>query len=432
VALWTKLAPGRRPGTHQPSAAPTGSRDLPAMRADVSRSSDENELTRMPLVGRVKARRKKVLWLIKGLGLGGAEKLLALSLPHIDRSRFEYEVAYFLPWKNALVPEFERAGVKVHCLNQKRHFDPRGWLRLVRLLKETKPDLLHMHLPYAAVLGRLALLTAPVPVSLYTEHNVFERYNRLMAFAHSKTYSMNDGVIFVSQAVESSVRDRVKFNGRPKGSVIWNGIDIAQIDNWQGDPSCYRKEFGIPVDAQVIVTVANFTPKKRHEDLLRAARQVVDVYPTTRFVLVGSGPLESRLRRLTRELGLQHHVIFTGSRADAIGIVAASDIFVLPSKFEALGIALLEAMALRKPTIATHVGGIPEVIEHGKTGYLVPPLDPGRLAGAIMSLLEHPGSAAEMGVAGRARVIESFDIRKMVSMTESRYVELLSDRGVTV
>jgi len=111
------------------------------------------------------------------LGLGGAENLLALSLPYIDRSRFDYEIGYILPWKNALLPKFEEADIPVHCLNQRNLFDVRVVPRLMKLLKEREVEVLHMHLPYAGILGRLVSKITPVKAVVYTEHNLFERHH---------------------------------------------------------------------------------------------------------------------------------------------------------------------------------------------------------------------------------------------------------------
>lgn len=375
-------------------------------------------------------RRKKVLWLIKGLGLGGAEKLLELALPHIDRERFEYEVAYFLPWKNALVEPLEDAGLTVHCLNQRSHYDPRPWFRLVRLLRDAKPDLLHMHLPYAAVAGRVAMKIAPVGASIYTEHNVFERYNKVMAAAHSKTYRMNDGAIFVSHAVGKSVRAWTGINGTPKSTVIHNGVDIPLIEQSMHKCSGIRKELGISPEEYVVVTVANFTPKKRHVDLLHAAKKVIARHPRTTFVLVGGGPLKQEIRQLSVDLGIDHNVIMTGMRQDAVDIVAVSDLFVLPSQFEALGISLLEAMTLEKPTLATNVGGIPEVIQNDVDGFLVPPREPEIMAKAILRVIDDPELGRRIAVKGRQRVIDHFDIRNMVGETEAFYDQILASKGL--
>ena len=119
--------------------------------------------------------RRKVLWLIKGLGLGGAEKLLSLSLPYIDRDKYDYEVAYLLPWKNALVDDFQRENIPVHCLNQSRPYDIRTLWRLNRLLRNENVDVLHVHLPYSGILGRIASRMSPVKAVVYTEHNLWQR-----------------------------------------------------------------------------------------------------------------------------------------------------------------------------------------------------------------------------------------------------------------
>jgi len=142
----------------------------------------------------------RVLLLIKSLGLGGAERLIADSMRHMDRDRFEYEVAYFVPWKNQLVPEIEAAGIPVHCLNIGRSYDPRAILRLSGLLRSRSYSVVHSHLPMAGVAARLArFLTRKVDGVVYTEHNVLSAYNPLMHILDRITFRMDDATIAVSE-----------------------------------------------------------------------------------------------------------------------------------------------------------------------------------------------------------------------------------------
>lgn len=375
------------------------------------------------------ARKMKVLWLIKGLGLGGAEKLLALSVPYINRDRFEYSVAYFLPWKNALVPHLEQGGVPAYCLDQKNPCDPRGFLRLVQLLRELQPDVLHMHLPYPAITGRIAARLLRVPATVYTEHQVMERYNRLTAFSHRMTYRWSDATIFVSEAVRRSIEAHCRLNGRMKLRTIYNGVDWEQLSRVEREPGKVREEFKIPRGHSLIITVASFTPKKRHEDLLQAARIVLDQYPQVTFLLVGDGPLRSQMERLADTLGIWENVRFAGSRPDALHLMAAGDLFVLPSIFEAFGIALLEALALQLPIIATRVGGIPEVIKDNSNGFLVDPGNPQMLADRILLLLHHPELGAKFAENAERWWQRQFDISEMVRSVEAIYDEVLAQKG---
>ena len=374
--------------------------------------------------------RKKVMWLIKGLGIGGAEKLLQLSIPHVDSQRFDYEVAYLLPWKNALVPAFEEAGVPVFCLNHRKPYDAMIIPRLVRLLKDREVDLLHVHLPYSGILGRLASKMAPVKGVVYSEHNLWERYHWLTAAANRLTFGYNDAVIAVSAEVEQSIRRRYKINGRPSLSTILNGVDTDHLEAVSQDLAGLRQEFGIPEGHQLVVHVANFTPKKRHEDLIRAARIVVDQEPQTTFLLVGQGPLEKEVKAQALKLGLEGTVVFAGFRPGAARIIAAADVFVLPSLYEGLPIAMLEAMALGRPVVASRVGGVPEAIDDEVDGLLIDPLDPAQLAEKILTLFHNPELRRRLSANAAQKVRDQFSVKRMVKSTEAIYSSVLAEKGI--
>jgi glycosyltransferase involved in cell wall biosynthesis len=373
------------------------------------------------------------MWLIKGLGIGGAERLLELALPYLDNSSFEYEVAYLLPHKNALVPAFEQAGVPVFCLNRTRAYDARVVPQLVRLFRERRVDLLHLHLPYTGILGRVASRLAPVRAVVYTEHNLWERYHWLTSAANRLTFGYNDAVIAVSDEVKHSIQSQYKFNGKlegkPKLCTILNGVDTDQLLADSQDRHSVKPEFGIPDHHQLVVHVANFTPKKRHEDLIRAARLVIDQEPQVTFLLVGQGPLEPDIRAQVKNLNLAGNVVFAGFRTDAPRLIGAADVFVLPSQFEGLPIAMLEAMALGRPVIASRVGGVPEVISDGVDGLLIDPLSPGQLAEKILAVINCEDLREKLANNALLKVREHFGVKRMVSSTEALYRTVLTEKG---
>jgi glycosyltransferase involved in cell wall biosynthesis len=370
----------------------------------------------------------KVLWLIKGLGLGGAEKLLALSAPHVDRSRYEVEVAYLLPWKNALVPDLERAGVRVTCLNHARPFDLRVVPRIARFLRQRKIDLLHAHLPYSGIVGRVAARAAGVPYVLYTEHNVQERYHPLTRIANQLTMRMCNLTIAVSEGVrESLLRSPLVPGARVR--TILNGVDVEGLRRAAGAGPDVRTELGIPRDRRVVGVVNVFRPQKRIDLWIQAARKIADADPQAVFVLVGDGPILPEMRVLADSVGLGRRITFAGLRPDAPRLIAAFDVFMLASDFEGLPVAVLEAMALGKPVVATDAGGLPGVIADGTHGFLVERGAPAALAGKVLSLLSDPSLRRSMGDASARRVLEHFSIQRMVRETEDAYESLLSRPG---
>jgi glycosyltransferase involved in cell wall biosynthesis len=365
---------------------------------------------------------KRVLHLIKGLGRGGAEMLLVSASPYFDRERFHYEVAYLLPWKDAVVGDIRSAGLPVHCLDGGRGA---GWLRRLRsLVQEREVDLVHSHSPFAAVGARTMLGRAVKHV--HTEHNVWTSYHRATYWANLLTFPRNEHVFAVSEHVRVSIRypSPLRFLRMPPRETLYHGLDPVAFARW-GSPDGVREELGLAADAPVMGIVANFRPQKGHHDLFRATAEVRKVLPDVRLVVVGQGPLEQQLRDHVNALGLEDTVLFTGQRDDVPRLVSAFDLFVLPSLFEGLAIALVEALALGKPAVVTQVGGLVEVVQHGKHGLVVQPGDHRGLAGAIVRLLQDPDLRRRLGEEGRRRAAD-FDIRRAVGRVEQVYQEVLA------
>ncbi|MGH2664057.1 MAG: glycosyltransferase [Actinomycetota bacterium] len=363
----------------------------------------------------------RILLLIKGLGRGGAEQLLLSAASHLDRDRFEYEVAYLLPWKNALVGSLEKTGMPVHCLDGAR--GP-GWLtRLRDLVRRRRIELVHSHSPLPAVGSRLALPARMRRV--YTEHNVWDRYHRATYWANVLTFPRSDHVFAVSEQVRESIRYPRGLRSRrmPPVETLYHGLDPDAVSGWDG-PNGIRQELGIPDDAPVVGTVANFKAHKGHGHLLHAALRVRAAVPDVRFVFVGTGPLEDEMRSRAREMGLNGNVVFAGFREDVPRVAGTFDVFCLPSLYEGLSIALMEAMSLGKPVVVTAVGGQPEVVTEARDGFLVPPGDPSALAERLTMLLRDRELRQRLGRNARQRAA-GFDIRDAVHRIEAVYSEVL-------
>lgn len=369
--------------------------------------------------------RIKVLLLIKGLGVGGAERLLERAIPYFDRRRFEYQVGYFLPWKNALRRSFEAASIPVHCLNLHGLAALSAPGRLTRLLRHERIDVVHAHLPLPSVLARVVKRVAGVRGLVYTEHNVPERYRALTRLLNRTTYRMNDAVIGVSREVQARVQPYVH-RGRPRLVTIPNAVDpeMVEAEVWTRGELC--REFGFPDDALVVVNVANLVPKKGHHYLLAAARRVIDQEPRARFLFIGLGPLQAQLAEETRRVSPNGHVVFAGFRDDAVKLMGAADVFVLASLHEGLPVSLLEAMALGKPSVVTRVGGVPEVVVPEETAILVEPADVDGLAAGLLSLLRDPARRQRMGESARHLVRRRYGMPQMVAAVEDVYRQVVS------
>lgn len=381
-------------------------------------------MTGKPAVaGRPGGARVRVFHLIKGLGRGGAERLLVETLDLQDRQRFSFGYGYFLPWKNALVPELRRRGASVRLF---RAGSAAGILLqvpgLARYLRRWQADLLHCHLPLAAVAGRLAAALAGVPV-VYTEHNLQHRYHPLTRWANRATWRLQDAVVAVSAGVAAAIG-----GGPTPVHLIVNGIDAGRFRRHDRERGWAREQLGIPARALVVGTVAGLRRQKRLDLWLEAAAALGGAGREVRFLLVGDGPERAELEALARRLGLGE-VSFAGLQADVRPFLAAMDLFMISSDSEGLPLALLEAMAMELPVVATAVGGIPEVLREGVTGYLAPPAEPGRLAAAARPLLEDRRLRERMGRAGRRRVEARFSATASARALERLYLRVLEERG---
>jgi glycosyltransferase involved in cell wall biosynthesis len=367
--------------------------------------------------------RTRVLLLIKGLGRGGAEQLLVNAVEHGDRSRFDYEVAYLLPWKDAFAPDLEGLGVPVTCLDGGRGL---GWVgRLRALVRERGVGLIHVHSPYVAAMVRSAFGRRR-PVLVTTEHNVWERYHRSTYWANAVTFSRNDHVFAVSDEVRESIRypGPFRFLRMPPLETLHHGIDLDRVVA-APSPTGVREELGISPDAHVVGTVANFKPHKGYEYMLQVAAHVARKRPEVRFVFVGQGPMEERMLGEARRLGIADTVVFAGFREDALRVVRTFDVFAMSSVHEGLPLALLEAMALGCPPVATRVGGVRAVIEDGVSGLTVAPREPVPQADLILALLEDPALRGRLAAGARERAA-AFDVRVAIRRIEAVYAELVA------
>jgi L-malate glycosyltransferase len=364
----------------------------------------------------------RVLWLTKGLGPGGAERLLVASARRRDRQRLSVRVDYVLPHKEALVAELEAEGVPVACLGSRQILDARWLAALRRSLVQAPVDILHVHNPAVAVGARIVARSLPRrlrPRVIVTDHNVWHSYVAASRWADALTSGLDDARITVSEGVRASLPPAIQ----RRSMVVPQGIDVEQVRVQRAHRAAVRAELGLGPGTLVVGTVANLRPQKAYPDLLAAAAEVVEWLPDVRFVTVGQGPLEAEVRALHARLGLHDRVLLLGHRPDAVRVMAGCDLFVLASHHEGLPVAVMEALALGLPVVATSVGGVPELVEHGREGLLVPPGRPGELASALVTLLTDEGRRERMAAAA-ARRGAGLSIDAAVGRTEAVYREL--------
>lgn len=384
---------------------------------------------RAPAVSRG-PKRLRVLHVVKGLSPGGTERLLCSAAAARDRDSFDYEVAYVVPWHCELAPELAASGVPVHCVGSalppargvnRVMADPRWVLRLRRLLRERRYDVVHVHSPLVAGVVRplVRRLGPGRPRLVTTEHNTWGSYVLPTRLLNCVTYGLNDARFAVSDEVRRSVSARL----RPDTEILVHGLALEEARALRSERASVRAELGFHDDDIVVGTIANYRAQKAYPDLLAAARRAADANPRLRFVAVGHGPLEADVHAEHARIGLGERFLLLGHRPDAIRVLAGCDVFTLASHWEGFPVALMEALALGVPVVATAVGGVPDGVTDGVEGLLVPARRPEELATALVRLAGDEQLRARMGNAAATRGAE-FDIRRAVTRIEATYREL--------
>jgi glycosyltransferase involved in cell wall biosynthesis len=304
---------------------------------------------------------------------------------------------------------------------------------LWRLLRRVRPEVVHTHTSKAGAVGRLAAWLAGIPVVIHTPHgHLFYGYygrflSTLVCFAERLLGRLTDRIVTLT---DRGAQEHVQYTiaSPQKFVTIPGGNSLAQFRSMRVNAIDKRKELGLPPEGPIIGAVGRLVPIKGHTWLLRAVPRVLAEFPQACVVLIGDGPLLGELKELAAELGISPHVVFLGTRHDMPGCLAALDLFVLPSLNEGMGRALVEAMAVGCPVVATRVGGIPDVVTDGMTGLLVPPRDDRALAEAILTLLRNRSRRAAYGAAARRHVDGRFDVETMVHNIERLYDEVWQEK----
>ncbi|MGY1739554.1 MULTISPECIES: glycosyltransferase [unclassified Blastococcus] len=371
-----------------------------------------------------------MLWAIKGLGAGGAERLLVSLARVADRQQFEFEVAYVLPHKTAFVPMLADAGVVSHCLTPAapaRALGRLAWIGgLRRLMAVGGYDVVHTHSPLVAGVARLVRLTIPArrrPAAVSTEHNSWSSYRPgtrwLNAVLHRR-----DSLRF---AVSAEVRDSMWRPWRKGVEVLAHGVVLDDYASARSRREEVRRRLGIAPGTVVVLTVANLRREKGYPELLEAASTILRSGRDVLFLAAGQGALADAFRRRHGELHLGDRFRFLGQVDDVAGLLAAADVFTLPSRFEGKPVALMEALCVGLPVVATRVGGIPEQVTDGVEGLLVPPGDPEALVAALVALIEDGGLRRRLGAAALRRG-RDFDIRRAGRRLERGYARVAGSR----
>ncbi len=359
----------------------------------------------------------------------GAEVQLLSLMRYLARlPGFECSVILFN--EGRLAEELRKLPVSLTVISEQT-FSPMGIAyRLAKALRKIRPDVVHTHKYKDSFIGTLVARSLGIPYVVRIVHGLPEpfmglRNAKMVAYTAADRLMTGwfvDRVVAVSSDIEKVL---IGMYGSNRVSCIHNGIDLEAV-RVTTSREAFRRKWQIPEDAVVIGTVGRLVPVKGHAILLDATRILQASIGNVALVLVGDGPLRKDLEANAKRLGLEKSVIFAGQQDQSYDFMNMMDVFVLPSLHEGIPMVVLEALALQRPVVATRVGGIPEVIEHGQTGFLAEPSDASSLARLLQRLVEDLPMAVSIGKAGRTRVEEKFTARTMAGKTAELYEQVLS------
>lgn len=361
----------------------------------------------------------RVLHLLVNLEMGGAERLLVDALPLFPRDKYCMKVLGL--GKDGTVGELLRSkGISASALGGSKS-DPSFVLRLVKYLTKNKPHILHTHLFMPGVLGRLIGKAVGIEIIISHEHfQNAEIYHALLAI-EKRTWRFADASVFISKKIKEE--RSVCIPDSVKKFVIYNGIDATEIE--RGERRKGRQILGGRYEDVIVGWVGRVDEHEKNlTALLKAMKKVSSSHKNIKVVLIGEGKDIDKLKTATKQMGLDSTVAWLGAREDARSLYAGMDIFVLPSRFEGMPLVLLEAMSAGLPIVASQVGGIPEVVVDGETGFLVECDDYEALAERISLLANDTALRKKMGEKGKERFDKNFRIERFVEKLDNLYTGL--------
>jgi glycosyltransferase involved in cell wall biosynthesis len=380
----------------------------------------------------------KVLRVIARLNIGGPAIHVVLLTAGLDRARFDSVLVTGRenPGEGSMLDEALAHGVQPIIIPEiVGEFslgarELQALVRLYRVMRQARPHIVHTHTAKAGFIGRLAARLARVPVIVHTFHgHVLQGYyssrkTQLLRRMEHGLARLTDCIIAVSAQVK---RELVTYGvaAPDQIQVIPLGLELDPFLNGGACRGAFRREWQLTGGARLVGIVGRLFPIKNHQLFLEAAALVARAEPAARFVIVGDGILRPALERQAQETDMADRVIFTGWRRDLPGIYADLDVLAVTSDNEGTPVSAIEAMAAGCPVVATNVGGLPDLICEGETGFLVPPGDACAVATAVLRVLHQPETARRMGETARMAARQRFSAPRLITDVEQLYLGLL-------
>ena len=361
----------------------------------------------------------RVLHVVPNLFPYGLENMVASLLRSLDGARFQTGVvSLYAEEPCGLEDSLREAGVRLYHLDKRRGLDVRMYPRMMRVLRDFRPDILHTH-NYVLRYTWPVASALRVPAMVHTVHNVADReVDRTGIWLQRFAFRRGVRAVTIADEVSASFR---RVYGFPEAALIPNSIPVR----WYSAPAVSRTEWrarnGVAAEEFVYLSVARFWPQKDHQTLLEAFAKGPGRRAGSRLLLAGDGTLRQATEELAKRLGIASHVTFLGHRADIADVLGAADVFVLSSRWEGNPLAVMEAMSAGRAVLGTSVGAIPELVRHGIDGLLVAPGDAAAMADGMCLLQAQPAMLRKMGNSGGARALERFDLPAMVQAYTQLY-----------
>ncbi|MDI6735724.1 MAG: GT4 family glycosyltransferase PelF [bacterium] len=359
---------------------------------------------------------------VHGFGLGGMENGLVNLINGVDSNIFDFSICC-LSKSGESAKRIKRNDVQIFEFHKKDRHEYFLCMKLSRLFQQERVQIVHTHNWGTLFDGVVGAKIARVPIIIHGEHGLW--YEDILQVKKRRLLTQKLIFNFTSQIVtvcEDLKRTLTKLTGIKEEKVICipNGVEFQRFDV-EIDRDSKRREIGLQKNDIVVGIIGSLDPIKDHKTFLSAGVEIIKEFPKARFLIIGDGLLKKELLALSEKIGLSKRVLFLGQRDDIPELLKIMDVFVSSSLREGMSNTILEAMSVGRPVVATKVGGTPEIVEDGKTGFLVCPANPEELAEGIIKVLKNPQQSKDMSRAGQERVREKFSLDKMIIAYENLY-----------
>lgn len=367
----------------------------------------------------------KILFVIGQLDIGGAEQQLLYLAENLDKKKYQVKICCLSKYLGILSQK-QLDDLDIVVIPQIMKPDLTRPYKLLRIVKQYQPDLIHSYLFVANTWARIIGTMCRVPV-IISERNSMSKEPILFRFTNIFLRFLGSFLIVNSHDGAKRIISRKQFNP-DKIKVIHNGIPIDKYSYQHKSENLeiLKNQFGIQDYEKTIGIIGRLTYQKNHELLIRSFLKIRQLIPKIKILCIGDGPRREALKIFAKELGLEDSIIFTGRRDDIPACLAIIDALALTSRWEGCPNVILEAMAAKVPVIATNVGGLSEIITDGETGFLIEPDNEDQLSKRILSIINYPQQAEVIIQNAFLEVKNNFSLEKMVSETEKIYSKLLN------